>query len=584
MCGGILLVTMSLVFTSCIRQEYNLEDLSSEMTIASSGLAFPLGSTAELTFKDLLDENTAKHIHVDYASKNSPLYGSLFLEEGHGNLSMNDRISDINGLASDAILFGDFKHTFNNVFDLTQIVPPSTIGEEEYVIKESISAEIDTKNLTLEIIMDLPDCVKSISEVTLASGAKMNVKVEFKDPFITKGTIVPDMDLDISSVLQIEGSDNPINLKDLTLSEANNFTSSKDYSITDMNLSFDDLKTIEKKITIGGTATLMGNSTTTKSVFEGGQNSSLVVTVTFDDFDIKSVKGVVDYVFEPVQLMVDISNAFPEGLTQEGMNLDFENPYLVFSIISNLGVPLNGHLSIVPIKDGVELMDIALDLDLNVSASPKYSSGLATEFYIGKSSSYYYDYDGRYFIEGDIASIIKASPDYLQITLSGGSDATKESLVEVGANYYLGSSYHLRLPLSFGEDFRMELSDIIDVSGADIGNILTHTDIVIGGEVKNGFPLNFDIIIELQDANGKVLSTEPISQSVKACSGSEVAVTDLNINLKPKSGTDLSNLAKMNVKFVVTSKGAEGVLITEKSSIQAVLNLTLPSGITFDIE
>ena len=53
-----------------------------------------------------------------------------------------------------------------------------------------------------------------------------------------------------------------------------------------------------------------------------------------------------------------------------------------------------------------------------------------------------------------------------------------------------------------------------------------------------------------------------------------------DIILAAKSGTSLSPLEKMKISFVIASKGAAGVPITDESYVQASLSVKLPKGIT----
>lgn len=580
---GLLLVTMTLVVSSCTKSEYNLDNLNKEITVGASGLAVPLGSTAKLTFHDLLDEQTAKHVHIDYIAE-GPLYASLFLEEGHGSFDMNDRVPDIAGLPNDVIKFDPFKYELKNLFDLSQIVIPPTIGEEEFQLPAALASTVENTDIEFDINIDLPSSVKSLSEVTVGSKARMRISVELQDPFVTKGNINPDLILDVSSLFQISGSNGKIDLGDLELSHTNNFTASKEYPIASLNLSAEDLQNIKKAATIAGSIILAEGAATTRAVFEGAKKTKLTVTVSFEDMEIKKIEGKIDYSYKPVEFKVDLKDVYPEGFNKEGMNIDFDNPYLVFSIGSNLGIPLVGNVSFVPFKGGKEMTDLALNFDIDFPVSSSYNSSYSRTFYVGKDDTYVKDHSSCHFIKGDISSIIKAQPDYILVKIDGGTDSTKDGIIEMGVYYHMSANYHIYMPLAFGEDFRMEMSDVIDVAGADLGDILNHAELVIGGKVHNQFPLNFDLVVELQDMNGSTLPTDPITQSIPACTGDSAPLTELNIKLNPQPGTDLSSLAKLNVKFIITSRGAEGIVITEKSYIHASLNLRMPSGITFEMD
>jgi hypothetical protein len=138
--------------------------------------------------------------------------------------------------------------------------------------------------------------------------------------------------------------------------------------------------------------------------------------------------------------------------------------------------------------------------------------------------------------------------------------------------------------LAFGEDLRFVLSDVIDVTEAGIGNILKMGEIQLVGWVDNALPLNFNVSIEMLDADDNVLATEPVSQSIAACKKDGSATqSPLNLKIAAKNGTDMTKLAKLKVKFEITSKNVSGVPIRAESYIQAKLGLNLPKGVTLNL-
>ena len=58
--SGLLLAAISLIVVSCVQQEYDIEELNTEMTIGAAGLGIPLGSTQQLKIQDFLDSNDVR--------------------------------------------------------------------------------------------------------------------------------------------------------------------------------------------------------------------------------------------------------------------------------------------------------------------------------------------------------------------------------------------------------------------------------------------------------------------------------------------------------------------------------------------
>ena len=308
---------------------------------------------------------------------------------------------------------------------------------------------------------------------------------------------------------------------------------------------------------------------------------SLNLAASLSDIKVLKIAGKVDYSMGDINESISLEDV-PELFKNDDFCLDIDNPRIILDITSNIGLPIVGTLSLTPYKDGAIVQNANMEVDLALPYSESSDKVKTTTVWIAANNSGA-PADAQ-FIEARLSNLIKALPDSIVVSISGGTDVTKPVVVETTADYILDLKYKLEIPMAFGEDMRFVLSDEIDVTEAGIGDILKMGEIHLVGWIENALPLNFNVSIELLDGDGNVLATEPVSQSIAACKRDGSATqSPLNLKIAAKSGTDMTKLAKLKVDFEITSKNVSGVPITTESYIQAKLGLNLPKGITLNL-
>ena len=90
--SGLLLAAISLIVVSCVQQEYDIEELNTEMTIGAAGLGIPLGSTQQLKIQDFLDSNDVSILSKDESGVFSIKIGD--------SLSLSDNIPDLSQMVN----------------------------------------------------------------------------------------------------------------------------------------------------------------------------------------------------------------------------------------------------------------------------------------------------------------------------------------------------------------------------------------------------------------------------------------------------------------------------------------------------
>lgn len=570
---GLLFTAIILVVTSCVKQEYDLNNLNGEVTIAASGLAFPLGSTKQLKLKDFLDS-----VSTDILNKDN---GGAYFLKLEGGISLDDVLPKI--IDKGALTLENLSYLKDHLYSKSAIVLPPDIGDGDYTIPEGILPEksIDTKQYDVHINMDLPEEVVSLNNIILSSNAKIKVSVSVKDPFISKGTLIPAIDVDLSEILEINGKDEPIHLSELVLNEENNYTNSKIYDVTDLHMDFINLSgkvDIKKTTTISGKVSLK-SAVTNKATFENSSNMALELTVTYIDLDVEQVDANIDYNVDGIHESVSLTD-LPDFLKRGDVCLDLYNPYLKVDMKTNMGLPVKGTMELVGYKDGAPIpsTDISIDVDFPFTKSSKDT--LSKVLWIGKVNENIPS--GVTFIQANISRLLMSVPDSIVVTVNGYSDPTKNCHLELDANYVIDMDYDFVIPVSFGENFQVIVSDTLNVQEMGLDKLLQKNIVNLVGSVKNSLPLSFSLALELLDSNNAKLASSPIEHKINACNGDFSASTsDLDIKFSAPSEADITKLAKIKVTFKIEGKERFGVPVTENNYIQAELAVKLPEGITF---
>lgn len=357
----------------------------------------------------------------------------------------------------------------------------------------------------------------------------------------------------------------------------------KEFTIEDLDLSgvdFSSQEDITGEIVISG-GIYVSNPTIDMDKLSA-EEVGLNLSASIPDIKVSKLEGKVDYPVDNTREAVALTD-LPDFLRSDDVCLDIDNPRIEMEITTNIGVPITGVLNMVPYKNGLELENSSVEFALDLPYTKTSEETITTTFWVaGKNSGVPADVK---FVEANLANIIKAVPDSIIISLAGGTDPTKTSIIETTADYTLDLNYNFVVPLSFGEDMKFAMSDTMDVSDAGIGGVLKMGEIQLVGWIHNSLPLNFDLSIDLLDSNDQIMETEPVTQTIKPCnSDGSASETPLKMGIAAKNGTDMTKLAKLKVSFVITSKNVSGIPITEDSYIQAKMGVNLPSGITLNFD
>ncbi len=564
----LLMAGVVTLLISCTAEDYDLENVNSEVTLFASGLAFPLGTTGKLGVETVIDADSSTTLFKDEK-------GGYYLKFG-GSASLNDYMPDFSDLVknSDFLNLDDLLYEMSNIYNKSQVVLPPSVGDGDYEIPAGILPEksIDTQEYEVDIKFEMPDHVKSIKDVKLSPDAKVKCSLSIDDPIISKGSIIPAIDVDLSDFLIVEGSDEPIHLSELVLSEKNGYSASHTYAITGLNIAPSDFEKVEqgikKNVTISGKVSV-SNCVTNKATLEASENMKLTLVVSYIDIDVKRIEGIFDYDIQDITKYVTL-DSIPDLFRKEGVCFDLTNPSLNINMTSNLGIPMYGNMNIEPYKVGADISFAVVDKSFELP----YSTDS------GKSAT------SSLTIEGDeMGNLIKFVPDRLDFRVSAQIDETKTSIIDLDAEYFMDMEHEIIIPLSFGEDFIISLSDTIDVTDVNLNQLLENGGLKLYAEVNNAMPLQFDMTLELLDFSGQAVDVDPIVCKI-APGGKDGAaqVSNVEMFMVVNENSSIPQVGNIKISFDLSSGSAADIPITDKSYIEAKLAVELPEGITISSE
>ncbi|MBO4623975.1 MAG: hypothetical protein J5646_00585 [Bacteroidales bacterium] len=169
-----------------------------------------------------------------------------------------------------------------------------------YLDNKAVDKDLDVS--VAEFKMD--DNITSIKNIKLNSDAKMTISLEMDKPFISGGSIIPNVNLDLSKVFNM--ADGVINLSSLALNAANNWKASKDYAVNGLvKDSYESSISINEQISVDGTIQFDSPKTTLNTL--KGDNPRIMtfrLSITFPGLSIASAEIAVSPVdFEEDQLV-----------------------------------------------------------------------------------------------------------------------------------------------------------------------------------------------------------------------------------------------------------------------------------------
>ena len=428
-----------------------------------------------------------------------------------------------------------------------EIVALGKIELEEAYINISLDASslpaLGSAKLSVDLAVDLPDMIE-------AEGADAAGNLTLAGEINEKGQIV--LDPVKVNALDLTGMDIRNGIKDVLVIDGT-------VKLSDASLNLDEW--LAKDLEIGFNASLK-------------------------DIKIARLSGNVDYKVDPVVEAVDLSD-FTSALGDMGAdaNFDFNHAHLALEVTTNLSIPVEAEIELVPYYDGKADTGKAVPATLMLQPAESADKTQVSKFWLANDNDRMPA--GYTFVEADILGIINDMPEKLEFRLNAGTDPERETVLEPSADYVLKADYLFELPLEFGEEFEITYKTEIPELPAILGSLLSKgSKVKLAGEIVNSLPLSLDLSFNFMDPNGNIvpLAEGCGTQKISACNlDASASTTPLDMVLGFKEGTN-AEVASLELVFNANAAGVAGIPVTEDAYLQAVLQLVLPEGLTVDLK
>ena len=307
------------------------------------------------------------------------------------------------------------------------------------------------------------------------------------------------------------------------------------------------------------------------------------IRAAIEDIEIAQVSAVVDYTIDGINESFKLAG-LPEFMKGDNFVIDLANPHLILKAKTNMGIPVSGTLDIVPVVGGVDNTEARINATINLPYTESPSQADSVVLWFGaERESCPADYT---FVEANITKLIRRIPDELKISLNAKTESDKECVLDLSTEYDLDIDYDFVVPLAFGEDFHIEISDTINASIPLLGQILEKNKLQLAGSISNSLPVQLELNIELLDDDLKAIPMEkPATQKISAGnSDGSAAVSPLDLLLALDKNAINTEVSGFKLTFAVSAPNSSGRPIGEEDFVQVDLKIAVPEGITVDVD
>lgn len=574
----LLKIILMLVLISSCAQEYDIsnDNLDNTITIGGNNLVIPIGETDSIYLTDYIDMEEVEMLKTDSD-------GNFYIEFSQ-NVSNKVSMSDIIDNLSICRLESHFTKSFplslpdtvesnQNVsmtfpFDSILKLNYSFEKAKEYGLVKLDSLIIKSGDVKFNISMDI-DGIENFRQPILVD---LNFSYPKRYSMYVDGKPAEAVESGDNNDVILHGSVNSqgkVNLPSLEIhkiefdiSEDQSFDFTDYFYIKDLTVHIPDLSYIT-----GTTADF------DVKTFIASENDKLI--------HFKSFYGLVDH--REASILQSISfDSIPDFMKDKDVVLDFYNPYLKFEINTNLGVPTKADIALEPKFKSSYNNENVIKFTLNAPVSNNPNKFDSKNYWL--SSRKPSNLEGYEWKNTDINSLIKRFPDFLDIIVDTYTDISKGNhFIDFDADYLINGLFSFIVPFSFGSELNFPMSTTINDVPSILTDILSSTNVTLGGELVSMFPVDVKINFIFLDEAGRKLDVDVTPQVIKSIEQEGIPVKmPLNIAVaSSKLNSDITSIV-MEVTLLPGSKA--GIPISKNAFLWAKLNVGVPNGITIDID
>lgn len=578
---------LALSFSSCVKQEYDLNKEFDGTAVLMKDISMPVGDLKKITVQEILSTEGEQTISTDekgdytftfqggdpFAAKLSIPSFQIPLEDGtsgdeHSITYLFGALEGKNGVEEDLMI------TLANQ-RLEKIIRVPDEDRLPYQIIDVKEADINTI-----ISYDL-----SVSEgaIYLMNGFMM----DFPDWLVLEKN-----DTDPSYIVENQGDNkNIVRFKDNLKVEAGNPFS--------LNLKVTKINIPEGSIIDGGNDSegrpckkIMITETPENMVVATGsiyfytadfptipEKASLTMKMVFTDFYVESASVMLNMEMSVPDQEVPIT-AYPDFFNSEGLVLDIYDSFLKFDINNGLPTALDLNADFRVFKNSEERMN--LHIGDNGTGDNKFSipalwEGSVVYSRLGKG-------EGEIMMP-ELGELINLRPDHISVSNINLAAAKEYITITSEQEFECMLGYSLFAPLAFGKD--LNISYDIDVNDIDLnlGEVgISKAEITLN--VTNSIPLNFNMQAIPLDQTGNEIQGLTLNVDRDVPPGTQASPVTVPLKIALTSdGSDIKmNSLKLRLSATCPDEAYQGIPLNVNQGLEVKdLALRLPEGLTVDI-
>lgn len=538
-----LVVMSGMLSFSCIDKTFDMESLSTKMELFSESMDFPIGKTTiylDSVISGLDADTTVLRVE-----------NGVYVFRYAGSMDMSGLTNELSGFSLDPMTGVSGKV---NMFDATGLPTPYDIPPMVYSYNGSASITLPTFSTNL-ITVDSVVLKNTFMQIRLGNtglgGTKLSESIQAT--FTAQGN---------GAVYYVDG--NPATTWTVRMGET------KQVEIRKLRLT-------------GGTDSLTLNEAVTMSILTAGDvtaeqpvQTTLDYTITMSPVDFDVVYGKVDYELGNTPLDPINFDALGDLLGDNDV-LSFYNPTIKVTTTGNLGVPV----------------DINLNMSTTNSTTGNTASLTNTILKMQPASAPGETKVNNFVIDNRNGTddLFKINPDRINMEYSVKTDLNTTNNHFIAKNSTLSMDYAMEIPLQFGSDLNLNISQTMDSPVGDLGILDDQDDLVLGLSLKvnNRIPLGLRVqltalnedSVDLFTAMSETIAAAPVDPLTGKATG--VSETTTSIDLTSTQINLLKQTKQFRVGFVITAAGQGSyVSVQQDDYIDIKVALKTEGGLIID--
>lgn len=538
-----LVVMSGMLSFSCIDKTFDMESLSTKMELFSESMDFPIGKTTiylDSVISGLDADTTVLRVE-----------NGVYVFRYAGSMDMSGLTNELSGFSLEPMTGVSGKV---NMFDATGLSTPYDIPPMVYSYNGSASITLPTFSTNL-ITVDSVVLKNTFMQIRLGNtglgGTKLSESIQAT--FTAQGN---------GAVYYVDGEEK-----------------------TTWTVRMGETKQVEiRKLRLtGGTDSLTLNEAVTMSILTAGDvtaerpvQTTLDYTITMSPVDFDVVYGKVDYELGNTPLDPINFDALGDLLGDNDV-LSFYNPTIKVTTTGNLGVPV----------------DINLNMSTTNSTTGNTASLTNTILKMQPASAPGETKVNNFVIDNRNGTddLFKINPDRINMGYSVKTDLNTTNNHFIAKNSTLSMDYAMEIPLQFGSDLNLNISQTMDSPVGDLGILDDQDDLVLGLSLKvnNRIPLGLRVqltalnedSVDLFTAMSETIAAAPVDPLTGKATG--VSETTTSIDLTSTQINLLKQTKQFRVGFVITAAGQGSyVSVQQDDYIDIKVALKTEGGLIID--